>query len=389
MALIESCTGISKSFGSRAALREYLARHLRGRAAGPDRTERLRQIDAAEDPLRPDSSPTPAPSRCGATRASATSRRTPSSRDGPDAPPKSSPRRSPDEHLDELERAARINQTLGRAGFTDGSAAHRIALRRLEAAPRHRARTGARSPTCCSSTSRPTTSISKASSGWNGCSSSAPLRQRRRQPRPLLPRQRGERHGRDRPRRTPRASSASRAATASSSRRRRSSCSAQSSRQESLANRVRREVEWLRRGPKARTGKSQGAHRRGRAPDPRAGGPGIAQRQRRRRRSISPPPTAAPSGWSRWRASRKEMGGRTLFRDLSFTLTPGTRLGLLGLNGTGQDHAAAHPQRRDRAGRRPRRDAPPPCASSTSTRRANSSIPRRRCARGSARTATR
>jgi ABC-type multidrug transport system ATPase subunit len=30
------------------------------------------------------------------------------------------------------------------------------------------------------------------------------------------------------------------------------------------------------------------------------------------------------------------MGGRTLFRDLTFTLTPGTRLGLLGLNGTGK-----------------------------------------------------
>ena len=32
---------------------------------------------------------------------------------------------------------------------------------------------------------------------------------------------------------------------------------AQANRQESLANRVRREVEWLRRGPKARTGKSK------------------------------------------------------------------------------------------------------------------------------------
>ena len=32
---------------------------------------------------------------------------------------------------------------------------------------------------------------------------------------------------------------------------------AQSNRQESLANQVRREVEWLRRGPKARTGKSK------------------------------------------------------------------------------------------------------------------------------------
>jgi ATP-binding cassette subfamily F protein uup len=32
----------------------------------------------------------------------------------------------------------------------------------------------------------------------------------------------------------------------------------------------------------------------------------------------------------------KELGGRTLFRDLSFTLTPGTRLGLLGTNGAGK-----------------------------------------------------
>src|ERR1019366_7726853 len=72
---------------------------------------------------------------------------------------------------------------------------------------------------------------------------------------------------------------------------------AQSSRQESLANRVRREVEWLRRGAKGRTGKSK-------ARIDEAGG--------------------------------KELGGRRLFRDLSFTLTPGTRLGLLGRNGTGK-----------------------------------------------------
>src|SRR6185295_4306618 len=32
----------------------------------------------------------------------------------------------------------------------------------------------------------------------------------------------------------------------------------------------------------------------------------------------------------------KELGGRTLFRGLSFTLAPGTRLGLLGLNGAGK-----------------------------------------------------
>src|SRR5262249_57044789 len=32
----------------------------------------------------------------------------------------------------------------------------------------------------------------------------------------------------------------------------------------------------------------------------------------------------------------KELGGRPLFRNLSFTLGPGMRLGLLGLNGTGK-----------------------------------------------------
>jgi ATP-binding cassette subfamily F protein uup len=110
---------------------------------------------------------------------------------------------------------------------------------------------------------------------------------------------------------------------------------AQSNRQEALANRVRREVEWLRRGPKARTGKS-----RARIDD--AGRlirelgdlesravKGVTQidfnaTERRTKRLIS------VEGIS------KELGGRTLFRNLSFTLGPGTRLGLLGLNGTGK-----------------------------------------------------
>jgi ATP-binding cassette subfamily F protein uup len=35
-------------------------------------------------------------------------------------------------------------------------------------------------------------------------------------------------------------------------------------------------------------------------------------------------------------AISKELGGHPLFRNLSFTLSPGTRLGLLGLNGTGK-----------------------------------------------------
>jgi ATP-binding cassette subfamily F protein uup len=110
---------------------------------------------------------------------------------------------------------------------------------------------------------------------------------------------------------------------------------AQSSRQESLANKVRREVEWLRRGPKARTGKS-------RARTSEAGrlirelsdlesrsAKGVAQidftaSERRTKRLVSAENIS------------KELGGRTLFRDLSFTLTPGARLGLLGRNGAGK-----------------------------------------------------
>ena len=110
---------------------------------------------------------------------------------------------------------------------------------------------------------------------------------------------------------------------------------AQSSRQESLANKVRREVEWLRRGPKARTGKS-------RARIDEAG---------RLMRELSGLEARAPRGAAQIdftatdrrtkrlvsvEAISKDLGGRTLFRDLNLTLTPGTRLGLLGLNGTGK-----------------------------------------------------
>ncbi len=110
---------------------------------------------------------------------------------------------------------------------------------------------------------------------------------------------------------------------------------AQSGRQESLANKVRREVEWLRRGPKARTGKS-------RARIDQAG---------RLMRELSDLESRTPRGAAQidftatdrrtkrlvWTEGiSKELGGRTLFRNLNLTLTPGMRLGLLGLNGTGK-----------------------------------------------------
>src|SRR4051812_48595614 len=110
---------------------------------------------------------------------------------------------------------------------------------------------------------------------------------------------------------------------------------AQSTRQESLANTVRREVEWLRRGPKARTGKS-----RARIDE---AGRLIRELGDLEQRSVKGTTQIDFSATDR-RTKRllsvegvtKSMGGRTLFRDLNLTLTPGTRLGLLGLNGTGK-----------------------------------------------------
>jgi ATP-binding cassette subfamily F protein uup len=109
----------------------------------------------------------------------------------------------------------------------------------------------------------------------------------------------------------------------------------QSNRQEALANRVKREVEWLRRGAKARTGKSKA----------RIDNAGRLMRElgdleTRTAKGVTQIDFTATDRRSKRLLSveniSKELGGRALFRDLSFTLSPGTRLGLLGLNGTGK-----------------------------------------------------
>ena len=110
---------------------------------------------------------------------------------------------------------------------------------------------------------------------------------------------------------------------------------AQSSRQEALANMVRREMEWLRRGPKARTGKSKarideaGRLMKDLADLESRGAKAVTQidftaTDRRTKRLVSV------------EAIARQLGGRYLFRDLSFVLSPGTRLGLLGRNGVGK-----------------------------------------------------
>jgi ABC transport system ATP-binding/permease protein len=110
---------------------------------------------------------------------------------------------------------------------------------------------------------------------------------------------------------------------------------AQSEQQAALANRVRREVEWLRRGPKARTGKSRAridaAHElMGELTE-------VSSRNAKAGMRID----FTASGRKTRKLVRaegigKKLGGRQLFRDLSFSLSPGMRLGLAGPNGSGK-----------------------------------------------------
>jgi ATP-binding cassette subfamily F protein uup len=111
--------------------------------------------------------------------------------------------------------------------------------------------------------------------------------------------------------------------------------SAQADYQASLANRVRREVEWLRRGPKARTTKAKSridsaGRLIGELND-------IEARQDRG--------TAGIDFTSSGRRSKqlvvatglgKSLGSRPIVRDLELQLGPGQRLGLLGPNGSGK-----------------------------------------------------
>jgi ATP-binding cassette subfamily F protein uup len=107
--------------------------------------------------------------------------------------------------------------------------------------------------------------------------------------------------------------------------------------QESLANKVRREVEWLRRKARARTTKAQArvkeAHRmidelgeaRTRSVQSKASvGIEMVASGRRTKKLIAA------------RGLQKALGGRTIVRDLDVLLVPGMRLGLIGPNGSGK-----------------------------------------------------
>ena len=148
--------------------------------------------------------------------------------------------------------------------------------------------------------------------------------------------------------------------------------------QESLANTVRREIEWLRRGAKARATKAKGriqeaerlidelAESRARGVSATAGIDFTSSQRRTRRLVVA-------------RGVSKSLGGRRLVGDLDLVITPGTRVGVLGPNGSGKttllNAARRHACRRTRAVS----STPTICASCASSRSAAASIRRRAC----------
>src|SRR2546430_11593519 len=105
--------------------------------------------------------------------------------------------------------------------------------------------------------------------------------------------------------------------------------------QESLANTVRREIEWLRRGAKARSTKAKGRIKeagrlieeledsRARGVTATAGIDFTASQRRTRRLLVA-------------RGLTKSLGGRQLVSHLDLVISPGTRVGLIGPNGSGK-----------------------------------------------------
>jgi ATP-binding cassette subfamily F protein uup len=110
---------------------------------------------------------------------------------------------------------------------------------------------------------------------------------------------------------------------------------AQAKQKDALATKVRREIEWLRRGPKARTGKSRARiDSAGRLIEEFS-----AATARSRTGTAKIDFTASDRKTKRLiEAERigKTLGGHKLFENLNLVLSPGVRIGLVGANGSGK-----------------------------------------------------
>ncbi len=110
---------------------------------------------------------------------------------------------------------------------------------------------------------------------------------------------------------------------------------AQAKRQDALTNRVRTEIEWLRRGPKARTTKSKA--RIDRAHELIGE---LAEVSARNRTATAAIDFSATDRQTKRLVELENLqygfAGRTLFTGLNFVLTAGMRIGLVGPNGSGK-----------------------------------------------------
>jgi ATP-binding cassette subfamily F protein uup len=110
---------------------------------------------------------------------------------------------------------------------------------------------------------------------------------------------------------------------------------AEAKRQDALETKVRRELEWLRRGPKARSTKAKA----------RIGEAGrligeLAEISSRQKTATAQIDFTASGRRTKALVEAegiaKNLGGRALFRDLDLKLSPGMRVGLVGPNGSGK-----------------------------------------------------
>ncbi len=110
---------------------------------------------------------------------------------------------------------------------------------------------------------------------------------------------------------------------------------AQTKRQDALANRVRTEIDWLRRGPKARTTKSKA-----RIDNANSMIGDLAEMKSRSRTGTAGIDFSATDRQTKRLVELEgvscKMGDQVLFDKLDFILTAGMRLGLVGPNGSGK-----------------------------------------------------
>jgi len=109
----------------------------------------------------------------------------------------------------------------------------------------------------------------------------------------------------------------------------------QAQQERSLASTARNEVEWLRRSPKARTTKSLSRIQRAYALLDELS----AVKTRNKQDTVSINFSASERETRKLLVAKniaKSMGGKLLFKNVDITLSPGTRIGIVGKNGTGK-----------------------------------------------------